>query len=534
MVSIIDAPVDERNIAVSRRLVIAGASLGTIFEFYDFLIYGALAGFFSTLFFPPGNEAAAFLASLATFGAGFAVRPLGALIFGRIGDVAGRKYTFLITILIMGFSTAAVGLLPTYSQVGLWAPILLVSLRLLQGLAIGGEYGGAAIYVAEHAPNTRRGYHTSWIQTTSTLGLLLSLGVILACRQSMSAAEFAQWGWRIPFLVSVALLALSIFIRLKLDESPVFAEMKRSARTSPAPFAESFGNWLNLRLVLIALFGATAGQAVVWYTGQFYALFFLTATLKVDYVTAYTLIAIGLIVGTPLYILFGSLSDRIGRKPLIMAGLLIAALSYFPIFHGLTRAVNPALDLAQRTQPVTVTASGCNFNVFAKPSTPCDLAKEYLSKAGVAYSMLLAREGDPASVIVRIGTSEIKGFDAAAYEAVLTRAGYPKAADPARIDWAAAVSLLIIMMIFATMVYGPLAAFLVELFPARIRYTSLSLPFHIGNGLFGGFLPFVAFAIVAMSGNPYAGLWYPIGVAFLSFIVGLIFIRDRAGCPIGD
>jgi len=532
MVSVTEIDAAKPKTAVSGRLVITAASLGTIFEWYDFYIYGALAAFFGALFFPLGNETAAFLASLATFGAGFAVRPLGAIVFGRIGDIVGRKYTFLVTILIMGCSTAAVGLLPTYAQVGILAPVLLVGLRLLQGLAIGGEYGGAAIYVAEHAPDRERGYHTSWVQTTSTVGLLLSLAVILLCRQSMSASEFASWGWRIPFLVSVVLLAISIYIRLKLDESPVFAEMKRTGATSQAPIGESFGNWSNLRLVLIALFGATAGQAVVWYTGQFYALYFLTATLKLDYVNAYALIGIALLAGTPLYIVFGALSDRIGRKPLIVAGFLLAAVSYFPIFQALTAAVNPALSVAQQKSPVVVAAGNCNFNIFAKPSSPCDLAKDYLSKAGVSYSSKATE--DPDGVSVRIGGNEIRGFDAAAYAVALSAAGYPKSADPTQVKWLAASALLVLMMVWSTMVYGPMAAFLVELFPARIRYTSLSLPFHVGNGLFGGFLPFVAFAIVAFTGDPYAGLWYPIGVASLSFLIGLLWIRDRTGRPVAD
>lgn len=519
--------------AASRKLVVTAASLGTIFEWYDFYIYGALAAFFGTLFFPPGNDTAAFLASLATFGAGFAVRPLGAVIFGRIGDLVGRKYTFLVAILIMGVATAAVGVLPTYAQVGIWAPILLVGFRLLQGLAIGGEYGGAAIYVAEHAPNDQRGLHTSWIQTTSTVGLLLSLGVILVCRQSMSAADFMAWGWRLPFLLSLILLAISIYIRMKLDESPVFAEMKRSGKVSRAPLTESFGNWSNIKLVLIALFGATAGQAVVWYTGQFYALYFLTNTLKVDYATAYTLIAISLLIGTPLYVLFGALSNRIGRKPLIIAGFLLAAISYFPIFDSLTTSVNPALADAQKKNPVTVIASNCNFNVFAKPVTPCDLAKDYLSKAGVAYKTMAPAQGNTA-LVTRIGGTEISGFDATAYADALAASGYPKAADPARINWTIAVALLVLMMVWATMVYGPMAAFLVELFPARIRYTSLSVPFHIGNGFFGGFLPFVSFAIVAFTGNPLGGLWYPVAVALLSFVVGILFIRDRTGSPVSE
>ncbi|MDI4234597.1 MFS transporter [Bradyrhizobium sp. Arg237L] len=532
MVAVAEIDAAQADTTKSRRLVITAASLGTIFEWYDFYIYGTLAAFFGALFFPPGNETAAFLASLATFGAGFAVRPLGALVFGRLGDMVGRKYTFLITILIMGLSTAAVGLLPTYAQIGMLAPVLLVGLRLLQGLAIGGEYGGAAIYVAEHAPDRQRGLHTSWIQTTSTVGLLLSLGVILACRQSMDAAAFASWGWRIPFLVSIALLGMSVYIRLRLEESPVFAEMKRAGATSRAPFRDSFGNWANLRLVLIALFGATAGQAVVWYTGQFYALYFLTATLKLDYVSAYVLIAIALLAGTPLYIAFGALSDRIGRKPLIVGGFLLAAVTYFPTFHALTWAVNPALAAAQSNSPVQVAAKDCNFNMFAKPATPCDMARDYLSKAGVTYAS--AETADTAGFVVHIGSTVIKGFDSATYAAALAAAGYPKTADPAQVKWLPAALLLILMMVWATMVYGPMAAFLVELFPARIRYTSLSLPFHVGNGLFGGFLPFVAFAVVTVTGNPYAGLWYPVGVASLSFVIGLLFMRNRTGSRIAD
>jgi MFS family permease len=480
--------------------------------------------FFSALFFPPGNDTAAFLASLATFGAGFAVRPLGALLFGRIGDLIGRKYTFLITIVVMGISTALVGVLPTYAQIGIWAPILLVTLRLAQGLALGGEYGGAATYVAEHAPQGRRGYYTSWIQTTATLGFFLSLAVILACRLGFGEEAFRDWGWRVPFLISVVLLGVSVYIRLKLQESPIFVEMKAEGRLSRAPLTESFGQWRNARVVLLALLGATAGQGVVWYTGQFYALFFLLNTLKLDFQTSYLLIAGALLIGTPFFVFFGKLSDRIGRKRIMVAGCLLAALTFIPIFKGLTQTVNPALAEFEARAAISVAGEDCRFRVFAKPATACDQARDFLTKAGVSYE-----HADPVAghaVVTTIAGSRLDGFDEAAYREALTTAGYPSAADPERVNLVAALFLLTVLMIYVTMVYGPIAAYLVELFPSRIRYSSMSLPYHIGNGWFGGFLPFLAAALVVVTGNVYYGLWYPIAIAAMSGIVGWIGLKE--------
>lgn len=512
------------GIDAAHRRVIFASSLGTVFEWYDFYLYGTLAVFFSALFFPPGNETAAFLASLATFGAGFAVRPLGALLFGRIGDRIGRKYTFLITIVVMGLSTALVGVLPTYAQIGIWAPVLLVTLRLAQGLALGGEYGGAATYVAEHAPQGRRGLYTSWIQTTATLGFFLSLAVILACRLGFGEDTFRAWGWRLPFLLSVILLGISVYIRLKLEESPVFAEIKAEGKLSHAPLTESFGQWRNGRIVLLALLGATAGQGVVWYTGQFYALFFLQNTLKLDFQSSYVLIAIALVIGTPFFVVFGKLSDRIGRKRIMVAGCLLAALTFIPIFHGLTHAVNPALAEFEERAAVAVAARDCHFRIFARPATPCDLARDFLTKAGVSYAQRPAEPGH--DVVTTIAGERLEGFDADAYRAALDAAGYPAAADPARVNRVATVALLTLLMLYVTMVYGPIAAFLVELFPTRIRYSSMSLPYHIGNGWFGGFLPFLAAALVVLTGNIYYGLWYPIVIAAMTGVIGLLFLRE--------
>jgi MFS family permease len=511
-------------IDAAHRKVIFASALGTVFEWYDFYLYGTLAVFFSALFFPPGNETAAFLASLATFGAGFAVRPLGALVFGRIGDLVGRKYTFLITIVVMGLSTALVGVLPTYAQIGIWAPVLLVGLRLAQGLALGGEYGGAATYVAEHAPAGRRGYYTSWIQTTATLGFFLSLAVILACRVGFGEEGFKAFGWRLPFLVSIVLLAVSVYIRLKLQESPVFVEMKAEGRLSKAPLTESFGQWRNARIVLLALLGATAGQGVIWYTGQFYALFFLQNTLKLDFKTAYLLIAVALAIGTPFFVIFGKLSDRIGRKRILVAGCLLAAFTFIPIFKGLTHSVNPALAEFEARAAVTVAGTDCRFHVFAKPKTACDQARDFLTKAGVSYERNSAIAGE--DVVTTVAGTRLSGFDEKAYRAALVAAGYPEAPDRARMNLPAAFALLVVLMLYVTMVYGPIAAFLVELFPTRIRYSSMSLPYHIGNGWFGGFLPFLAAALVVLSGNIYYGLWYPIAVAAMSGVVGLMGIRE--------
>ncbi len=512
------------GIDAAHRRVIFASSLGTVFEWYDFYLYGTLAVFFSALFFPPGNETAAFLASLATFGAGFAVRPLGALVFGRIGDLIGRKYTFLITIVVMGLATALVGVLPTYAAIGIWAPILLVSLRLAQGLALGGEYGGAATYVAEHAPRGKRGYYTSWIQTTATLGFFLSLAVILACRLGFGEEDFREWGWRVPFLISVVLLGVSVYIRLKLQESPVFVEMKSEGRLSRAPLTESFAQWPNARIVLLALLGATAGQGVVWYTGQFYALFFLQNTLKLEFQAAYGLIATALLIGTPLFVFFGRLSDRIGRKRIMVAGCLIAALTFIPIFKGLTLSVNPGLAEFEERAAVTIAGSDCRFRVFARPVTACDQARDFLTKAGVSYTRIAPEVGQ--DVVTTIAGVRLAGFDETAYRAALAAAAYPAAADPERVNWPAAIVLLTVLMIYVTLVYGPIAAYLVELFPTRIRYSSMSLPYHIGNGWFGGFLPFLAAALVVLTGNVYYGLWYPIAVAAMSGIVGLIWLRE--------
>ncbi len=510
------------------RKVIFASSLGTVFEWYDFYLYGTLAVFFGSLFFPSGNETTAFLASLATFGAGFAVRPFGALVFGRLGDLLGRKYTFLVTIVLMGVATAGVGLLPTYEQIGVAAPILLVLLRLVQGLALGGEYGGAATYVAEHAPGGRRGYATSWIQTTATMGFFLSLLVILLCRQLIGADSFAVWGWRIPFLVSFVLLGVSVYIRLQLQESPAFVRMKSEGKGAKNPLRESFGNPRNLRLVLIALFGATAGQAVVWYTGQFYALYFLERTLRVEFATAYIMIAVALALGTPFFVLFGWLSDRIGRKYIILAGCLVAALTYIPLFQALTRTANPALAAANTANEVTVTASDCTVRVFATrpPTTSCDQVKDYLTKRGISYSSV---NGGDTTAITTVGGTELSGFDTAGFDEAFNAAGYPASANPDEINYVGTVLILFTLVLYVTMVYGPIAAYLVELFPTRIRYTSMSLPYHLGNGWFGGFLPFLASAIVVGTGNIYAGLYYPIAVAVMTLVLGIFLLPETKG-----
>jgi MFS family permease len=525
----------------NERQVILASSAGTVFEWYDFYLYGSLAATISKQFFSGVNPTAGYIFALLAFAAGFAVRPFGALVFGRLGDLVGRKYTFLVTILIMGLSTFAVGLLPNYADIGLAAPIILIVLRLLQGLALGGEYGGAATYVAEHAPNGKRGYYTSFIQTTATLGLFLSLLVILGCRISLTPEQFDAWGWRIPFLVSIILLGISVWIRMKLSESPVFQKMKEEGTGSKAPLTESFLRWGNLKLVLIALFGLTAGQAVVWYTGQFYAQIFLTKILLVAEQQAYILVATALLLGTPLFIVFALLSDRIGRKPVILGGCALAVVIFMPVFHGLTHYANPALERAIDSSPVVVAAdpASCSFqlNLTGKSTftSSCDVAKAALVKRGVPYGNEVAT-GDAQ---IRIGGVTIAAYDGTAADAkekgaafdaavaeALTAAGYPPKADPAQVNSVMVVALLFLLMICVAMVYGPMAAMLVEMFPTRIRYTSMSLPYHIGNGWFGGFLPATTVAIVASSGNIYDGLWYPIVIAGVTFVIGLIFVRE--------
>ncbi|AZE49639.1 putative MFS-type transporter [Pseudomonas chlororaphis] len=535
-----------RGITREERKVIFASSLGTVFEWYDFYLYGSLAAIIAKHFFAGVNETTSFIFALLAFAAGFAVRPFGAIVFGRLGDMIGRKHTFLITIVIMGVSTAVVGLLPSYATIGVAAPIILISLRLLQGLALGGEYGGAATYVAEHAPKGKRGYFTSWIQTTATLGLFLSLLVILACRTLLGTEAFEAWGWRIPFLLSILLLIVSVYIRLQLSESPVFQKMKAEGKASKAPLTESFARWDNLKIVIMALLGGTAGQAVVWYTGQFYALFFLLQTLKIDPQTANLLIAGSLLIGTPFFILFGSLSDRIGRKGIIMAGCILAALTYFPIFKALTEYGNPEVFSAQERNPVTVVAdpAQCSFQFDpvgkARFTSSCDLAKSVLAKKAIPYENEKATPGAVAQV--RIGDKVLPSFEGtgmpvadfkaqndafvASLGTALKDAGYPEKADPAKTHYPAVLALLTLLVVYVTMVYGPIAAWLVELFPARIRYTSMSLPYHIGNGWFGGFLPTVAFAMVAATGDIYYGLWYPIVIAVMTAILGTLFLPE--------
>ncbi len=517
------------------KFVIFASSLGTIFEWYDFYLYAVLAPFFAALFFPTGNDTAALLSAFATYAAGFLIRPFGAVIFGRIGDLVGRKYTFLVTIMVMGSATFLVGVLPTFASIGWLAPILLVSLRLLQGLALGGEYGGAATYVAEHARPHERGYATSYIQTTATLGLLLALILIALCRGNMVAKDFAEWGWRIPFLISVVLLVFSVYIRLKLNETPIFQKMVSEGKGSKAPLTESFFHYPNNKYVLLALLGATAGQGVVWYTGQFYALFFLVITLKVDYISAYELIGLSLIIGTPFFIVFGWLSDRIGRLKIILAGCAIAAITYFPLFQGLMHYTNPALETFAAKNPITVTAdqTTCNFHIFVGPwskFTDCDRAQDFLTKSGLSFKIVNA--SGQKSADLDIAGTQVQGWDNAKWTAALAAKGYPKSADPAQINWFMTELILVIMVIYVTMVYGPIAAFLVEMFPTKIRYTSMSLPYHIGNGWFGGMLPLLATAVVAATGNIYNGLWYPIIVSVMTLVVGLVFLRDTRGVDI--
>ncbi|AIY42535.1 putative sugar transport protein [Collimonas arenae] len=535
-----------RGITAEERKVIFASSLGTVFEWYDFYLYGSLAAIIAKQFFSGTDPNTGFIFALLAFAAGFIVRPFGALVFGRLGDMIGRKFTFLVTILIMGASTFIVGILPNYATIGIAAPIILITLRILQGLALGGEYGGAATYVAEHAPNDKRGAFTSWIQTTATMGLFLSLLVILGVRVAVGEEAFSAWGWRIPFLLSVVLLAVSVWIRLSMNESPAFARMKAEGKTSKAPLTEAFGQWKNLKIVILALIGLTAGQAVVWYTGQFYALFFLTQSLKVDMSTANILIALALLLATPFFVIFGSLSDKIGRKPIIMAGCLIAALTYFPIFSGLTHYANPVLEAALKNAPVIVTAdpATCQFQFnptgTKKFTSSCDIAKAKLSAASVNYENVAGAPGSVATI--KIGEKILTSYDAnglskedaaAKDKAFSTElagdikgAGYPSKADPEQMNKPMVLLLLFILVIYVTMVYGPIAAMLVEMFPTRIRYTSMSMPYHIGNGWFGGLLPTTAFALVAFKGDIYYGLWYPIVIAAATFVIGMLFVKE--------
>lgn len=563
------------------KKVIFASSLGTVFEWYDFYLYGSLAAIIAKQFFSGLDEGSAFIFALLAFAAGFIVRPFGAIFFGRLGDMIGRKYTFLVTILIMGVSTFIVGVLPNYASIGVAAPVILICLRLLQGLALGGEYGGAATYVAEHAPAGQRGAYTAWIQTTATLGLFLSLMVILGTRTIIGEEAFADWGWRVPFLVSVIMLIISVYIRLSMNESPAFVKMKAEGKTSKAPLSESFGQWKNLKIVLLALFGLVMGQAVVWYSGQFYALFFLTQALKVDGATANIMVAISLIIGTPFFVIFGTLSDKIGRKPLILAGCLLAVVTYFPVFKALTKAANPDLYAAQQSAQVTVTAdpAECSFQFnptgTKKFTSSCDIAKQRLAGASVSYENIAAPAGTPA--VIKVGETVVnvkysaediaaakakaeeklaalnaaepkdaKAIEAATksvkdlsnektagatllgsnLSAALKAAGYPTKADMAKFDKVTVIIILTYLVLLVTMVYGPIAAMLVEMFPTRIRYTSMSLPYHIGNGWFGGLMPTTAFAIVAQTGNMYNGLWYPIIIAGVTVVIGGLFVKE--------
>jgi MFS family permease len=532
------------------RKVIFASSLGTVFEWYDFYLYGSLAAIMAKQFFSGLDAGSAFIFALLAFAAGFIVRPFGALVFGRLGDLIGRKYTFLVTILLMGGATFIVGLLPSYETIGVAAPVILIALRMLQGLALGGEYGGAATYVAEHAPHGKRGAYTAWIQTTATLGLFLSLLVILFTRE-FTGPDFEVWGWRVPFLLSIVLLGVSVYIRLSMNESPAFKKMKEEGKLSKAPLTESFGQWKNLKIVILALFGLVAGQAVVWYTGQFYALFYLTQVLKVDPKTANLLIAASLVIGTPFFVIFGTLSDKIGRKVIIMGGLFLAIILYIPntpvsLFNGLTHFANPALEKAMASAPASITAdlNECTFQFnptgTAKFTSSCDIAKQVMASNSASYTTVAGPAGGTA--VVKIGDTEIEGYtakglapaDAKAKDAefkkaireALNTAGYPTKADPTAINHAAILGILVILVLLVTMVYGPIAAMLVEMFPTRIRYTSMSLPYHIGNGWFGGLMPTIAFALVAQNGNIYYGLWYPIIIATVTLVIGVLFIKE--------
>jgi MFS family permease len=539
----------------TEKRVILASSLGTVFEWYDFYLYGLLATIISAQFFSGVNETTGFIFALAAFAAGFAVRPFGALVFGRLGDMVGRKYTFLVTMGLMGFATFTVGLLPNYTSIGVAAPIMLVVLRLLQGLALGGEYGGAATYVAEHAPNNKRGLYTSFIQTTATLGLFAALLVVIGTRTMIGEEAFKEWGWRVPFLISALLLGVSLWIRMQLQESPVFQKMKDEGTNSKAPISEAFGNWKNGRWALIALLGAVAGQAVVWYTGQFYALFFLEKVLMVDGATTNILIAVALAIGTPFFIFFGWLSDKIGRKPIILTGCALAAVTFFPAFHALTEAANPALARAQATAPVSVIVNDADCSVQFDPigknkfdAKSCDIAKSFLAKSGVSYSKVEADAGAIAQITIGAQTfvapdpAKLAGDERKAaitayqdeLKAALATAGYPAKADPDAIDTPVVIAILTYLVLLVTMVYGPIAALLVELFPTRIRYTAMSLPYHIGNGWFGGFLPTTAFAMVAATGNIYFGLWYPVAICAATVVIGLLFLPETFRRNIDD
>jgi MFS family permease len=547
MASAYDAIPKHHEATQTEKKVILASSLGTVFEWYDFYLYGLLATIISAQFFSGVNETTGFIFALGAFAAGFAVRPFGALVFGRLGDMVGRKYTFLVTMGIMGLATFCVGILPNYASIGVAAPIMLVMLRLLQGLALGGEYGGAATYVAEHSPNNKRGLYTSFIQTTATLGLFAALLVVIGTRTLIGEDAFKEWGWRVPFIISVVLLGVSLWIRMQLQESPVFQKMKDEGTNSKAPISEAFGKWSNAKFAVIALLGAVMGQAVVWYTGQFYALFFLEKMLMVDGATTNIMIAIALAIGTPFFIFFGWLSDKIGRKPIIMAGCALAALTYFPAFHALTTAANPALAKAQATAPVSVVVNDAECSVQFDPigknkfdSKSCDIAKSFLAKGGISYTKVEAPAGsiaqikignetlvapDPAKVTGADRKEAITAFQGKVKDA-LKAAGYPAKADPAQINKPMVILILTYLVLLVTAVYGPIAALLVELFPTRIRYTAMSLPYHIGNGWFGGFLPTTAFAMVAATGDIYYGLWYPVIVATLTVILGLLFLPE--------
>ena len=517
------------------RKIIFASSLGTVFEWYDFFLYGALATVLSKQFFAGVNDTTAFIFALMAFAAGFLVRPFGALVFGRLGDMIGRKYTFLMTIILMGLSTFAVGLLPTYASIGIAAPIMLVVLRMLQGLALGGEYGGAATYVAEHAAPGKRGFNTSWIQSTATLGLLLSLVVVLSCRY-LTGDQFEVWGWRLPFLLSIVLLGISTWIRMSMHESPAFVKMKAEGKTSKSPIRESFGKWENLKIVLIALFGINAGQAVTFYTAQFYVLFFLTQMLRIDPAQANMLLIISVIIGAPFFIFFGWLSDKVGRKPILMLGLLLATVLYFPLFKGLSHYANPQIDTASRQSPIVVMAdpATCTFQFDpvgkARFDSPCDKVKTFLVKQGLPYTSQSVASGS--EVMVSVGEQQIKGFDEAAMRAAITEAGYPAKADPGMVNQPMVVLIMVLLTLIATMTYGPLAAVMVELFPTRIRYTSMSLPYHIGNGWFGGFLPTVSFALVVYTGDIFYGLWYPVVITGVSLVVGLLCLKETRNVDI--